>query len=135
MVKIKPVNVIYVYKVAIGVILSILILAIIIKLCYYIFELISLSPLTRFEAINIKNMLGDLLLLLVLIELLRTVYVYITQQDVYLNALLEAAFVAVLRKVIISEVEHLSYLDVLSYGALTLVLAYIYYKLVPQNPQ
>jgi len=134
MVKIKPVNVIYVYKVDIGVILSILILAIIIKLCYYIFELISLSPLSRFEAINIKNMLGDLLLLLVLIELLRTVYVYITQQDVYLNALLEAAFVAVLRKVIISEVEHLSYLDVLSYGALTLVLAYIYYKLVPQNP-
>lgn len=51
-------------------------------------------------------MLGDILLVLVLIELLRTVLIYIKNQDLYLDALVEAAFIAVLRKIILIEVEN-----------------------------
>ena len=97
---------------------------------YYIASLVYLNPLERFEPINIKNMLGDILLVFVLIELLRTVYIYITQQDVYLNAIFEAALVAVLRKIILVEVEKLDPLYIISLTIILLGLSYVYFKMM-----
>ncbi len=123
-------KIIFTFKVSIGLILTALILLIILKLMYYIASLVYLNPLERFEPINIKNMLGDILLVFVLIELLRTVYIYITQQDVYLNAIFEAALVAVLRKIILVEVEKLDPLYIISLTIILLGLSYVYFKMM-----
>ena len=119
-------KVIYTFKILIGIILSLLVLLVIFKLIYYIFSLIYFKPLERFAASSVKDMLGDILLVFVLIELLRTVYVYITNQDVYINALIEAALIAVLRKIILVEVENLSALYILSLSLLFAIIAIVY---------
>ncbi len=123
-------KIIYGFKIGIGIILTLLILLIIFKLFYYVFSVVYKNPLSRFEPINIKNMLGDILLVFVLIELLRTVYVYIKNQDVYINALFEAALVAILRKVILIEVEKQDPLYIISLVLMLLALSYIYFKLL-----
>jgi len=69
-------------------------------------------------------LIGVILLVFISIELLRTVYIYITKQEVYLQALFEASLVAILRKII--EVESLD--PFYSLSILFFVLTYVYFK-------
>ncbi|HIP90142.1 MAG TPA: hypothetical protein EYH22_01165 [Candidatus Nanopusillus sp.] len=126
-------KIIYIFKITVAVILSLLVFMILFKLVYYIFNLLYANPLERFEPINVKNMLGDILLVFVLIELLRTVYIYVANPDVYLNALVEAALVAVLRKIILVEVEKLDPLYMLSLAVLFVCMSLLYLKMQKQD--
>jgi uncharacterized membrane protein (DUF373 family) len=67
-------------------------------------------------------------LVFISIELLRTVYIYITKQEVYLQALFEASLVAILRKIILIEVESLDPFYIISLSVLFFVLTYVYFK-------
>ncbi len=120
----KICNIIHLFKLITSLILIGVIFLLILKLMNYIIIGFLSNPLERFSPEDVRHILGDILLVFISIELLRTVYIYITKQEVCLQALFEASLVAILRKII--EVESLD--PFYSLSILFFVLTYVYFK-------
>jgi len=118
------------FKIFITIILLIVIFFLLVKLLIYLLEAIMISPGQRFTVANTETFLSDILLALVFIELFRTVYIYLIRKDIYLQALIEAALIAVLRKVLLLEVEKVEPLYMIALAVIIFTLFYIYFRFV-----
>ncbi len=117
-------------KIVISFILLIVIFFLLFKLLIYLLMAIVNAPAERFTTANIDTFLSDILLAFVFIELFRTVYVYIIKKDIYLQALIETALIAVLRKILLIEVEKVEPFYIISLSILIGVLFFVYFRFV-----
>jgi len=82
------------------------------------------------EAIHgFEVLISNVLLIMVFLELAKTLFAYVENEEKYLHTIMEAAFIAVLRQVILIEIIKLGWTEVLSISALILALGYAYYKM------
>ena len=74
-------------------------------------------------------LLSDILLVLVILELSKTVFSFLENDEAYLHSILEAAFIAVLREVILLEVHGVTLERGIVLALLIGVLGYVYYTM------
>ncbi len=74
-------------------------------------------------------LLSDVLLALIVLELAKTVFTYLENDEAYLHSILQTAFIAVLREVILLEVRGVTLEKGITLSLLILIIGYVYYKL------
>ncbi len=120
---------IYLFKLLLAAILTIVISLIVLRIFVDLFSVVLSHPLRGISLEEAKALLSEILLVFILIELLRTVYIYVAHQDVYINALFEAAIVAILRRIILIEIEDFNPAYIISMTILISALVWIYMRL------
>ncbi len=85
-----------------------------------------------FTSETLMVFLSDMLLVLILLELAKTVFAFLDNDERYLHSIMETAFIAVLREAIIIEVKGLTLFNALAIAVLILVIGYAYYRLYSQ---
>lgn len=73
--------------------------------------------------------LSDVLLVLVILELAKTIFSFLENDEAYLHSILETSFIAVLREVILVEVKGLDVYKGIVLALLIFVIGYVYYKM------
>jgi len=73
--------------------------------------------------IELLDIFGFFLLILIAIELLETIHAYLTEHVIHVEVVLEVALIAVARKVIVLDVKEYSGLTILAIAALILALS------------
>ncbi len=76
---------------------------------------------------------ADILLVIIFLEVAKTLFTYVENEEMYLHSIMEAAFIAVLRQVIVAETHGMSRSDALGLSALILVLGFVYYRLFTRD--
>ncbi len=80
--------------------------------------------------VQIETLIGDVMLVLLLIELMRITEVYIRRREFYIHYVFAAALIAVARKIIVlTETREVSPLIIIAYGVLVLTLGITFYIL------
>ena len=74
-------------------------------------------------------LVSNVLMVMIFLELAKTLFAYVENEERYLHTIMEAAFIAVLRMVILVEMIKLEWTDILSISVLILALGYTYYKM------
>jgi len=78
---------------------------------------------------SFEVLISDVLLVMIFLELAKTLFAYVENEERYLHAIMEAAFIAVLRQVILIEILKLGWVEVISISVLILALGYAYYRM------
>ena len=80
-----------------------------------------------------EALVANVLLVMVFLELAKTLFAYVENEEKHLHAIMEAAFIAVLRQVILIEMIKLGWEYIISISILILALGYTYYKMPKQR--
>ncbi len=72
---------------------------------------------------------ADVLLVIIYLEVAKTLFTYVENEEMYLHSIMEAAFIAVLRQVIVAETHGMNWSDALGLSALILAMGFVYYRL------
>ena len=81
-----------------------------------------LSPTINIAREELLSLLDAILLLIIGLDVLRTIVVSIVYRELYLVAAVEAAILAVVREIIGSEIRHRSVLDLMGYTVVIVLL-------------
>ncbi len=84
-------------------------------------------PLFQISVDILLDIFGNVLLILIGLELLDTIKAYLIEHAIHVEVVLEVALIAVARKVIVLNVKEYPSLSVLAIAALILALAVAYY--------
>ena len=101
----------------------------IVELLWTIFQDIKSPPVLILTSDELIDILGIFLLVLVGIELLDTVQVYLSEDEVHAEVVIEAALIAVARKVILLDTKTTPPVAVIGIGVIIIALAGGYYVL------
>lgn len=77
----------------------------------------------------VNQFLSDVLLALIILELAKTIFSFLENDEAYLHSIMEASFIAVLREVILLEVKGFSLEKGVALAMLMLAVGYVYYKM------
>jgi len=77
----------------------------------------------------VHKFLSDVLLALVILELSKTIFTFLENDEAYLHSIMEASFIAVLREVILLEVKGFTLEKGAALALLMLAVGYVYYKM------
>jgi len=80
-----------------------------------------------------ESFISDVLLVIIVLELAKTLFTYVENEEMYLHSIMEAAFIAVMRQVIMLEIESKPWTETISLSALILALGYVYYRMFKTN--
>ena len=117
-------------KVIISVLVMIMVLIIILAVLVLVFALVghlAASPGNLPADVDLLDIFGYVLLILIGIELLDTIKAYLSEHVFHVEVVLEVAMIAVARKVILLDYKEYSGLMILAIAALLLALAVGYY--------
>lgn len=78
---------------------------------------------------SVTVFLSDMLMVLILLELAKTIFSFLENDEEYLHSIMETAFIAVLREVILLEIKGLTFVSGIALGALIFVIGFVYYKM------
>jgi uncharacterized membrane protein (DUF373 family) len=124
----KILNVFERYIVIILILLIMVVIVIdIIILCVALFKVFSSPSSFLASEVGFLDVLGDVLLVLIGIELLDTVKAYLSEHVIHVEVVLEVALIAVARKVIILDYKEYPPLTILAIASLILVLSIGYF--------
>ncbi len=84
-------------------------------------------PILRIGVDELLEIFGNILLILIGLELLDTIKAYLIEHAIHVEVVLEVALIAVARKVIVLNVKEYPSVSVLAIAALILALAVAYY--------
>ena len=73
--------------------------------------------------------LSDVLMVLIFLELAKTIFSFLENDERYLHSIMETAFIAVLREVILLEIKGLSLSTGIALAVLIFVIGFVYYKM------
>ena len=76
-----------------------------------------------------ETFVSDVLLVIIVLEIAKTLFTYVENEEMYLHSIMEAAFIAVMRQVIMLEIENRPWTDVIAIALLILALGYVYYRM------
>lgn len=76
-----------------------------------------------------ETFVSDVLLVIIVLEIAKTLFTYVENEEMYLHSIMEAAFIAVMRQVIMLEIENRPWTDVIAIAVLILALGYVYYRM------
>ncbi len=76
-----------------------------------------------------ESFISNVLLVIIVLELAKTLFTYVENEEMYLHSIIEAAFIAVMRQVIMLEIESKPWTEAVALSALTLALGYVYYRM------
>jgi uncharacterized membrane protein (DUF373 family) len=128
-------------KAIIGVLIIIMVLIIIVAtivLGSTLIRHITTSPGNLPGDVELLDVYGNVLLILIGIELLETIKAYLSEHVFHVEVVLEVAMIAVARKIILLDYKEYSGLTILAIAALMLALAFGYYlekRTRQHNPQ
>ena len=96
-----------------------------------IFSLVHLFGALRTNdaAAAFEAFISDVLLVVITLEIAKTLFTYVENEEMYLHSIMEAAFIAVLRQVILTEIHGLAWADTLGLAGLLLAMGFVYYRL------
>ena len=96
-----------------------------------IFSLVHLLEAVRIGdvAAAFEVFISDVLLVVITLEIAKTLFTYVENEEMYLHSIMEAAFIAVLRQVILTEIHGLTWADTLGLAGLLLAMGFVYYRL------
>jgi uncharacterized membrane protein (DUF373 family) len=117
------------------VLMALVLLALLIGLGVDIWQSFTATPLFQFSAAQAFTVFGDLLLILVGLELMHTVKIYLQDHTVHVELILVVALVAVARKVIVASPQEYTAMTVMGLALLILSLAASYALLVATKRQ
>lgn len=98
----------------------------IIELGWVLYQDIVTPPFLVLEINELLDLLGLFLLVLVVVELLDTLAAYLDENSVHVEVVIEAAAIAVARKIIILDIKEVTPLGVIGLASLLLSLAVAY---------
>ncbi|MDN5358205.1 MAG: hypothetical protein PWP76_48 [Candidatus Diapherotrites archaeon] len=76
-----------------------------------------------------ETLISDVLLVIILLEIAKTLFTYVENQEMYLHSIMEAAFIAVLRQTILLEMKGAGWTEMLAMAALIVAMGFVYYRL------
>jgi len=80
-----------------------------------------------------ESLISDVLLVIIVLELAKTLFTYVENEEMYLHSIMEAAFIAVMRQVIMLEIENKPWTETIALSALILALGYVYYRMFKRD--
>ncbi len=83
---------------------------------------------------SFERFISDVLLVIILLEIAKTLFTYVENEEMYLHSIMEAAFIAVLRQVILEEVNGPTWADTIGLAVLVVAMGLVYYRLYAANP-
>ena len=89
----------------------------------------SLGIMSKGVQTAVNLFLSDVLLALIILELAKTIFSFLENDEAYLHSIMEASFIAVLREVILLEVKGFSLEKGVALALLMLAVGYVYYKM------
>ena len=104
-----------------------LILVLVVELAWELVHDVARNPLTLLQNGELLDLFGSFVLVLIAVELLETMKVYLDEHVVHAELVLEAALIAIARKIIILDVKGLPAPSVVAIAAPVLVLAAAYW--------
>jgi len=81
------------------------------------------------EDLAFERFISDVLLVIIVLELAKTLFTYVENEEMYLHSIMEAAFIAVMRQVIMLEIENKPWADTIALAVLIVALGYVYYRM------
>ncbi len=76
-----------------------------------------------------ETFVSDVLLVIIVLEIAKTLFTYVENEEMYLHSIMEAAFIAIMRQVILLEIQQKPWQDVAALSVLILALGYVYYHM------
>lgn len=113
--------------------LYLVVISAVVEVAWKLYLDLSVPPYFIIEIDEILDLLGMFLLILVAIELLDTIKAYLDENVVHVEVVLEAAMIAVARKIIILNTKEISSLTIIGIGVLLVALSAGYYVVKSQH--
>jgi uncharacterized membrane protein (DUF373 family) len=117
------------------VMMAVVLFALLIGLGFDIWQSFTTLPLFRFSTVQAFSVFGDLLLILVGLELMHTVKIYLQDHTVHVELILAVALVAVARKVIVASPQEYTPVALMGLALLIFSLAASYALLLAGRQQ
>jgi uncharacterized membrane protein (DUF373 family) len=114
--------------------IAVVVLLTVFQLGVQIVTVIANRPLLQFELNELLDILGNILLVLIGVELMHTVKIYLIDKSVHVEVILAVGLVAITRKVVLLDHSHVDGISLIGISAIILSLSVSYY-LVRQSHQ
>jgi uncharacterized membrane protein (DUF373 family) len=114
--------------------IAVVVLLILFQLGVQIVTVVASRPLLHFELNDLLDILGNILLVLIGVELMHTVKIYLIDKSVHIEVILAVGLVAITRKVLLLDHSHMDGISLIGISAIIISLSVSYY-LVRQSHQ
>jgi uncharacterized membrane protein (DUF373 family) len=112
------------------VLISIVLVVLLIILVFYVWDLVVGNSIFIEGKTDILNLLGLFLLVVVILEIMETMYIYATKEEIHVGAVVLIAITAISRELIIFNYEHVAGTLLAGAGILIASLATAYYLIL-----